>query len=233
MCNVFLCFSHNKVGATIVPVKIFISYAHEDEQLLNALKTHLEGLRRQGLIETWYDRNINAGQQWANEIYEHFNSANIILLLISPDFMASDFINDVELKQAMERHNRGVARVIPIILRPTDWETAPFGKLQALPTDGTPVTTWQNQDQAFLMVAKGIRTIVEHYTAIYQRQKQTQDDLSNMETFDRKAAAKFLTEHKLNEHQLKKILNLDPDELKRNGEINRQNSKLIRDLFPD
>src|SRR2546423_2881918 len=101
-----------------MPVKLFFCYAHEDEPLLNQLKSHLRPLQRQGLIDVWYDRDISAGSDWEQEIKEQLHTAQIILLLVSPDFMASDYINDVELKRAIERHNSGEARVIPIILRP-------------------------------------------------------------------------------------------------------------------
>src|SRR6184192_1650305 len=115
-----------------MPVKIFFCYAHEDEPLLNKLKAHLRPLQRQGLIDVWYDRDISAGTNWEQQIKEQLNTAQIILLLISPDFMASDYINNVELKQALERDQRGEARVIPIILRHVQSLMAPFGKLQAL-----------------------------------------------------------------------------------------------------
>src|ERR1700674_5538908 len=135
-------------------VEVFYSYAHEDEKLRDELVKHLANLRRQGVITEWYDRDISAGKEWDAEIEQHLNSANVILLLISPDFMNSDYSNDVEVKRAMERHEAGDARVIPIILRPVDWEGAPFSKLQALPTDAKPVTSWDDPDEAFLSVVK-------------------------------------------------------------------------------
>src|SRR5689334_14830612 len=130
-------------------VKIFFCYARKDESLLHKLKAHLSPLRRQGLIEVWHDRDINAGTEWLQEIKEQLNAAQIILLLVSPDFMDSDYINDFEMKRALERHEQGEARVIPVILRPVHWHKAPFSYIQALPTDGVPVTTWENQDRAF------------------------------------------------------------------------------------
>ena len=187
----------------MVPITIFISYAHKDEQLLNTLKTHLEGLRRQGLIDTWFDRKISAGQQWSWEIDDHSLSADIILLLVSPDFMASEYINNVELKRAMVWQSQGLSRIIPIILRPTDWEQASFGRLQALPRDGKPITTWSNHDEAFLNVAKGIRSVVEEYSAsinpgyrLGQRQLRIQADLNSIEEFDRQAAMRNLNKWK-------------------------------------
>ena len=101
-----------------MPIRIFICYARKDEALLNELKAHLEPLRREGLIRLWYDRDISAGTEWEHEISKHLNEAQIILLLVSPEFMASDYCYGVEMKQALERHEYGKARVVPIILRP-------------------------------------------------------------------------------------------------------------------
>ena len=143
-------------------VKIFFCYAHEDEELLNKLKAHLTPLQRQGLIATWHDRDINAGDEWEQEIKEQLNSAQIILLLVSPAFIVSDYVNNVELKRAIERHDRGEARVIPIILRHVYWRGEPLGKLRALPTDGKPVISiyWHDEDEAFFDMVEGIRKIV-------------------------------------------------------------------------
>ncbi len=119
-----------------MPVKVFFCYAHEDEPLLNKLKAHLRPLQRQGLIDVWHDRDIRAGTEWEEEIKEQLNTAQIILLLVSPDFMDSDYCYGIEMQQAIERHNAGEACVIPIILRYVSWRGEPLGKLQALPTDG-------------------------------------------------------------------------------------------------
>src|SRR5918997_4147517 len=138
-------------------IEVFVSYAHKDEALWHELEKHLALLRRQGVITTWYDRQISAGSEWAQEIDTHLNTAQIILLLISADFLASDYCYGVELQRAMERHAAKDARVIPIILRPVDWHGAPFGKLQALPKDANPVTSWPNREEAFADVVRGIR----------------------------------------------------------------------------
>ena len=118
-------------------------------------------LKRKGTIEGWYDRRISAGREWEGQIDQHLNSAKIILLLVSSDFLASHYCYDVEVKRAMERHESGEARVIPIILRPCDWQSAPFGKLNSLPTDVKPVTRWNDRDEAFLNIAEGIRKAIE------------------------------------------------------------------------
>lgn len=142
-------------------VTIFFCYAHEDEPLLKRLKAQLQPLQRQGVIKTWHDRDISAGAEWEHEINEQLNTAEVILLLVSPDFLASDYCYSKEMQRAIERHERGEACAIPIILRPCDWSVTPLGKLQALPKDGKPVTTWSNRDNAFLDAAQGIRKAVK------------------------------------------------------------------------
>lgn len=142
-------------------IKIFYSYSHKDEELREQLENHLSILRRQGVITDWHDRKIGTGREWEGEIHEHLNTAHIILLLVSADFLASDYCYDIEMNRAMERHDAGEARVIPIILRPIDWQEAPFGKLQGLPRDMRPVTLWENQDEAFTNIARGIKKVVE------------------------------------------------------------------------
>src|SRR5204863_2324106 len=136
---------------------LFLSYAQEDEALRAQLEKHLRLLQRQGLISTWHDRLILAGSNQAQEIENQLNMASIILLLISADFLASDYCYGIEMQRALERHQRGKARVIPIILRPCDWQTSPFAPRQCLPHDGKAVTVWQNPDEAFLDIVQGLR----------------------------------------------------------------------------
>ncbi|MBC7926043.1 MAG: toll/interleukin-1 receptor domain-containing protein [Bryobacteraceae bacterium] len=143
-------------------VEAFISYSHrdQDDRLRSVLMTNLKVLQRQGLITTWHDRDISAGMEWKEQIDEHLRSAGVILLLISPDFLASDYCYDNEMKVALERHQRGDAVVIPIILRPCDLTDAPFMKLEALPAKAKPITLWSNEDEAFVSVVQGIRRAV-------------------------------------------------------------------------
>src|SRR2546421_13002459 len=98
-------------------VEVFYSYAHEEEKLRDELKKHLSNLKRQGVITNWYDRDISAGKVWNEEIERHLNSAKVILLLISADFLNSDYSNGHEVIRALERHEAAEARVIPVILR--------------------------------------------------------------------------------------------------------------------
>lgn len=148
-------------------IEVFFSYAHEDEKLRDELAKHLKLLERQGVIKAWYDREISAGDEWKSEIEKQLNSAQIILLLVSSDFLASDFCWSVELERAMQRHEAREARVIPIILREVDWHKAPFGKLQALPKNAEPVTNWANSDQAFTDIARGISRVVKELVRNY------------------------------------------------------------------
>ena len=149
--------------ASNAPLEVFYSYAHEDKDLRDELEKHLKLLQRNGLIANWHDRRIGVGAEWRDEIDAHVRSASIILLLISADFVASDYCYGVEMKLALERHARHDAIVIPVILRPVDWSTAPFARLQALPRDGKPITTWSNRDEALVDVARGIREIVARF----------------------------------------------------------------------
>src|SRR3954463_15340261 len=144
-----------------VPISLFYSYSHKDEALRKKLETHLSLLQDEGVISGWHARRIAAGTEWDGAISENLDNAGIILLLVSADFLASRYCRDVEIKRAMEHHEAGTARVIPVILRPVDWHTAPFGKLQALPRDGKAVTEWSNRDKAFTDVARGIREVVK------------------------------------------------------------------------
>lgn len=138
-------------------VKLFFSYSHRDEELRNELEVHLSALKRQRIIETWHDRRIGAGQEFGNAINAHLSEADIILLLVSPYFIASDYCYEKEMELALERHEAGEARVIPVILEPCDWHSLPFGKLLATPTDGKPITKFPNRHDGFLEVTLAIR----------------------------------------------------------------------------
>ena len=144
----------------VTPLRIFYSYALEDKPWRDELDRHLNPLKRSGWIISWHDREIQPGLAWEQEIDAHLNTADIILLIISPAFMDSDYAYGIEMQRALERHEHAESRVVPVLLRPTYWEGAPFGKLQALPADGKPITTSSNLDWAFSDVVRGIREIV-------------------------------------------------------------------------
>ena len=140
---------------------LFFSYSHKDESLRNQLETQLAALQRQGLIQAWHDRRITAGSEVDSAIDSQIEEAEIILLLVSPDFIASDYCCERELAKAMQRHRSGDARVIPVILRPCDWHDLTFGRLMAAPKDGKPITMWANADEAFLDVVKSIKAALQ------------------------------------------------------------------------
>src|SRR5437899_3337442 len=142
------------------PVEVFFSYAHEDEALMHDLRRQLVPFDRQDVIRKWHDRLIPPGTEWRGQIDERLRHSDIILLLISPHFFESDYCYDAEMTEAMRRHDASEARVIPIILRPCSWESAPFAQLQALPMDGRPISLWPNRDEACLNVAEGIMRVI-------------------------------------------------------------------------
>jgi hypothetical protein len=152
---------------------LFFSYSHVDESLRDQLEVHLAGLKRQNLITAWHDRRIVAGSNLGTAIDTNLDAAEVILLLISPDFIASDYCYDREMKRAMQRHERGEAKVIPVVLRPCDWHDLPFGKLLAAPKDGKPITTWANTDEALLDVERAIKAALSEL-----RKKSGPDALS-------------------------------------------------------
>ncbi len=143
------------------PITVFYSYSHKDEDLRNELDAHLAALRRSGLIREWHDRKILAGQEWGREISRYLDSAQLILFLLSADFVSSGYCVDIEVKRALERQRAGEAVVVPVILRPVVWGIIPqFNHLQALPKDGRPVTEWPSHDLAFVSICEGILALV-------------------------------------------------------------------------
>lgn len=143
----------------VAQVKIFCSYAHEDQLFAQQLKTHFALLGRLHSWVLWSDTEICAGEDWEKTIQEHLDTAQIILLLVSSDFIASDYCYSKEMKRALERHEQKEAYVIPILIRAVaDWQNAPFGKLQVLPADGKPITDryWHTVDHALAHVVKQI-----------------------------------------------------------------------------
>ncbi|HKP72897.1 MAG TPA: COR domain-containing protein, partial [Pyrinomonadaceae bacterium] len=142
--------------------RIFVSYSHKDERLLSELKIHLSPLQRLKLIETWDDREIRAGEDFGEKINENLERADIIILLVSPDFIASYYCVEKEMTRALERHERNEARVIPVIVRVSKWKSIPeLSKLQVVPKDGKPVRKWTDKDTAWMDVSDSIQKVIE------------------------------------------------------------------------
>lgn len=154
--------------STVASITVFISYAQEDEAYCLNLGKHLQAMQRQQLVQVWHRRNISAGTDWTQQIDKYLDTADVILLLISSDFLASDYCYSIEMQRAMKRHETRKARVVPIILRHVDWRDVPFARLPALPTGGKPVTEWSTPDQAFLDVVEGVKRIVRELLALSQ-----------------------------------------------------------------
>ena|ERR1051326_5425907 len=147
------------------PLKLFYCYANEDKPVRDALDSHLSGLKWQNLVEVWYDGQIIAGAEWEDEIDKSLESADIVLLLVSAAFLNSKYCYGREMTRALQKHEEGTARVIPIILRPVHWENAPFSKLQILPTGAKPVTSWTNADEAYKDIAGRLEVAVRELQA--------------------------------------------------------------------
>jgi hypothetical protein len=145
------------------PIEVFYSCSDSkrDAPLLEFLESHLGTLKQNNVITTWHKRQIVAGSDWQREVDHHLKTAALILLLISPDFLASGYQYGVELQLAMERHNKHEARVIPILLRPCDWENTPFRALQVVPRNEKPITSWRNRDEAWVDVVQNIRAVLK------------------------------------------------------------------------
>ncbi len=141
-------------------IKVFVSYAHEDRLYVDKLSKHLATLRRNE-IDHWEDSEILPGAKWNEEIERKLKEAHIILLMISPDFINSEFIYTRELPIALRQHKDGNAIVIPVILRPSLWDTEEFAGIQALPRGARPIIQWQDEDEAFVDVAKGLRKVIQ------------------------------------------------------------------------
>jgi hypothetical protein len=139
---------------------MFLSYSHEDEDLKKLFVKHMAPLRRANLALIWHDRDIRASEDWKNQIDTHLTSAKIILLLVSASFIESDYCYCNEMRIALERHKRGEAKVVPIIVRPAAWENTPLHALQAIPRNAQPVEMWSNKDEAWLNVVQEIKKLI-------------------------------------------------------------------------
>ena len=191
---------------------VFFSYSHADEQLRDQLDKQLSLLKRQGFIDTWHDRRISAGAELAKSIDDRLEACEIILLLVSSDFLASDYCYDIEMTRAMERHAKGEAVVIPVILRPCLWQDAPFGKLMATPLDGKPVTQHADLDAAFLEIAQAIKQTVELLSKKTEAAPKSVSKPLSHESFAKSEEVTRLAPRSSNLRLTKKFSDQDKDE---------------------
>lgn len=139
---------------------IFISYCHTDDKYLNQLHKHLALLKRDGTIDIWTDSLIKAGDKIGSTISNVLEKSSIFIALLSPDYLNSDYCYEIEFKKAIELHEAGKMRILPIILEPCDWLNSPFKEFMALPKDGKPIAEWLNQNNAFLDITTKIREVL-------------------------------------------------------------------------
>lgn len=144
-------------------ITTLLCYDAEDAPMLHQLKKQLNPLARKGLITLWDFGNISPGADWEQELKKHLDEAQLILLLISPSFLDSDYCYNVQMQRAVERHERKEARIIPVILRPVDWEVPPIDKLLPLPDGAKAISTWRNRDEGFKNVADGVKKVIEQW----------------------------------------------------------------------
>ena len=189
-------------------ISLFFSYSHKDEDFRNELETHLALLKRQGIISAWHDRRISAGSDFNHAISTELESSQIILLLVSAHFLASDYCYEKEMKRALEKHEEGTATVIPVILHPCDWHSAPFGKLRATPTDGKPISMYANQQEAFSIVAKDVREAANRFlssNSLESEVRTTPRDL-NVQSSTEDRSSNLRIKRKFDDHERDQFL---------------------------
>lgn len=188
-------------------VTLFLSYSHKDEELRKELETHLALLKRQGVVATWHDRRITAGSDVDKTISSELESSQIVLLLVSARFLDSDYCYEKEMMRALQKHEDGTAVVIPVILHPCDWHSAPFGRLRATPTDGKPVSMYANQHEAFAIIAKDVRDAANLVSASSAATKaMTREDSAGTQVAQGARSSNLRVKRKFDDHERDKFL---------------------------
>jgi len=187
--------------------KLFFSYSHRDEELRNELETHMALLNRQGVISSWHDRRISAGSDFDKTISSELETSEIILLLVSAHFLASDYCYEEEMTRAIEKHTDGSAVVIPVILHPCDWHTAPFGHLRATPPDGRPVSMFANQHEALATIAKDVREAAKVITvSVTQARDESHGVSAQTDVSQGDRSSNLRIKRKFNDHEQDEFL---------------------------
>lgn len=145
---------------------VFCSYAAKDQSFYEQLETHLSIMSRENIINQWNARDIDATYDWRENILKELEEASIILILVSPNYLASDYAYSQEMNYALKKHEEGESRVIPIIVRSVDWSSAPFARLQVLPRNAKPISTWANTDEAIVEIVSSIRRVIESLSTV-------------------------------------------------------------------
>jgi len=176
-----------------VAVRLFYSYSSRDEQLRVELEKHLSLLVRSGVLAPWSFRCIEAGSSWQREISKELDASDIILLLISSDFLASNYCWDIEMQFALAKEQSGSAVVVPVILRDCDWQSSELGRLQALPQDGRPVVHWRPRDKAWTDVARRLRTRIDTFQQHRQLESLHAEDTKSLPRVVERSIRVFLS----------------------------------------
>jgi len=189
-------------------LNIFFAYSREDSKLRERLDKHLSGLKRRNYINTWYDGQIDAGTEWEKEIDYALSKADIILLLISADFIASDYCYEVEMRKAISRHEKGDAVIIPVMLHPCDWTDLPFSKIQGLPQNGKAVssTEWKNPEFALNEVAKSIKDTVGNLRKTKNKQLRAVNEVLHEKDHELRITLEQLDELQLEQEILRETI---------------------------
>jgi internalin A len=150
------------VRSSLEPLKLFLSYSHKDEKYVDELRKDLKLMERNGLIRTWYDRALRAGEKWEESILRELNSADVIVCQLSRDFLASDFCVLNELDTAINRKMVGVVELVAYVLKDCGWKEVPrLKQFQVLPQDAKPLSDWNAKDKYWRAVAEGIQRVLE------------------------------------------------------------------------
>jgi len=142
-------------------MKVFISYSHVDERAVERLKTHAAMLERDGLLTSFFDRDILAGGHLDSEIFSELESSDFFLSMVSPDFLASNYCYERETTRAIELHEEGRIRIIPVLVEDCDWKSSPLAQFKALPKDAKPISNWANENAAYLSVVTSLRDVAQ------------------------------------------------------------------------
>jgi len=143
------------------PISIFLSYAKEDKPFKDKLLKHLSSMIRRNQIDIWDDEQIAGGQNWKEEIESKLRTAQVAILLVSADFLASDFINDFEIPILLERGKKGEVSIVPMLIRPVYFQGSELSDFKGLPKSGKPISNWQNEDEAWISVVGDLVEIIE------------------------------------------------------------------------
>lgn len=209
------------------PIKVFISYAKEDTSFMHELTKHLKVFEKNNIIEIWHDALIAPGENWKEEIKVHIQDAHVIILLISADFMASDYIDNIEISKSLDRSRKRETVIIPIIIRPTNYSSLEISKYQALPKDGKPVSTWVDKDEAWVDITNQLKKLFDSLSEGKIKLEESKIFNVNKSNIERPPDSIIQIKKLIGEGKLKKALEVSLEILKASQEDDLYNSLLL------